>query len=102
MSCTLEMSGIGKRFPGVTALDSVHFTANAGEVVALIGENGAGNSTLMKMLAGIHAPDAGEIRLGGRPITVRSPREATDAGIAIIHQELELIDTHDIAGNIFL
>jgi ribose transport system ATP-binding protein len=102
MNCTLEMSGITKRFPGVTALESVHFTANAGEVVALIGENGAGKSTLMRILAGIHPPDSGQIRFLDRPLLLRSPREATSAGIAIIHQEPELIDNLDIAGNIFL
>ena len=61
----LEMSGISKRFPGVTALDAVQFSAGQGEVVALVGENGAGKSTLMKILSGIHAPDSGTITLAG-------------------------------------
>ena len=98
----LEMSGISKRFPGVTALDSVQFTVGTGEVVALIGENGAGKSTLMKILAGIYKPDSGVIRWRGQPVSIRSPREASEFGIGIIHQELELIDTLDAAGNIFL
>jgi ribose transport system ATP-binding protein len=98
----LSMSGISKRFPGVVALDSVQLAVDGGEVVGLVGENGAGKSTLMKILAGIHQPDVGEIRIQGTPITIHSPREATRLGIAIIHQELELIDTLDIAGNVFL
>jgi ribose transport system ATP-binding protein len=96
------MSGISKRFPGVTALDSVSFEVDRGEVVALIGENGAGKSTLMKILAGIHQPDSGTIHIQGASAVLRSPRDAARHGIAIIHQELEVIDTLDIAGNVFL
>jgi ribose transport system ATP-binding protein len=98
----LEMAGISKRFPGVTALDSVGFSVGPGEVVALVGENGAGKSTLMKILAGIHRPDSGTIQLGGQQVAIRSPRESAHLGIGIIHQELEVIDTLDVAGNIFL
>lgn len=98
----LEMTGISKRFPGVTALESVEFSVAAGEVVALVGENGAGKSTLMKILAGIHLPDSGTIRLRGEPVSIRSPKESAHLGIGIIHQELEVIDTLDVAGNIFL
>ncbi len=98
----LEMTGISKRFPGVTALESVEFSVAPGEVVALVGENGAGKSTLMKILAGIHRPDSGEIRLWGQSSSIRSPRESAHLGIGIIHQELEVIDTLDVAGNIFL
>src|SRR5215510_13560349 len=98
----LEMSGISKGFPGVAALDSVRFSVAESEVVALIGENGAGKSTLMKILAGIYRPDSGTIHLHGRPVLIRSPKESTQLGIGIIHQELEVIDTLDVAGNIFL
>jgi len=98
----LEMSGISKGFPGVAALDSVRFSVGEGELVALIGENGAGKSTLMKILAGIYRPDSGTIHLHGRPVLIRSPKESTQLGIGIIHQELEVIDTLDVAGNIFL
>jgi ribose transport system ATP-binding protein len=98
----LEMSGISKGFPGVAALDSVRFSVGEGEVVALIGENGAGKSTLMKILAGIYRPDSGTIHLNGRPVLIRSPRESAQLGIGIIHQELEVIDTLDAGGNIFL
>jgi len=96
------MSGISKRFPGVTALDSVDLDVSAGEILALVGENGAGKSTLMKILAGIHKPDAGSIEMDGHPVVLGSPRDASRFGIAIIHQELELIDTLDVAANIFL
>src|SRR5678815_1432038 len=98
----LQMWGISKRFPGVTALDSVSLDVARGEVVALVGENGAGKSTLMKILAGIHQPDSGTIRINGEPVAIRSPRESARHGIGIIHQELEVIDSLDIAGNVFL
>jgi len=102
MNHLLEMSGISKRFPGVVALDSVALEVSRGEIVALVGENGAGKSTLMKILAGIEHPDAGSIRIDGNAVSIASPREAARLGIAIIHQELELIDTLDIASNVFL
>jgi len=96
------MRAIAKRFPGVVALDQVDFDVERGELVALVGENGAGKSTLMKILAGIHRPDAGEIHLDGVPVTLAKPAAATRLGIAVIHQELEMIDAIDVAGNIFL
>jgi ribose transport system ATP-binding protein len=98
----LEMSGISKRFPGVTALDSVQFSADRGEVVGLVGENGAGKSTLMKILAGIYRPDSGVIRLDGKSVSLHSPRDASAFGVGVIHQELEVIETLDVAANIFL
>ncbi len=96
------MSAISKRFPGVVALDGVGFEVFGGEIVALVGENGAGKSTLMKILAGIHRADSGEIRIDGEPVSMHSPADAARLGIAVIHQELEVIDTIDVAGNIFL
>ena len=96
------MAGISKRFPGVTALDTVDLDIARGEVVALVGENGAGKSTLMKILAGIHQPDSGTIQMDGRPVVIRSPREAAQQGIGIIHQELEIIDSLDVAANVYL
>jgi ribose transport system ATP-binding protein len=98
----LEMTRISKRFPGVNALDEVDLAVDRGSVVGLVGENGAGKSTLMKILAGIHRPDSGAVRIDGENVVFRSPGEAVKKGIAIIHQELEVIDTLDIAGNVFL
>jgi ribose transport system ATP-binding protein len=96
------MSAISKRFPGVVALDRVDFHVADGEIVGLVGENGAGKSTLMKILTGIHRADSGDISLDGAPVVMHGPADAARLGIAIIHQELEVIDTIDVAGNVFL
>jgi len=98
----LTMRHITKRFPGVTALENVALSLDAGEVLALTGENGAGKSTLMKILGGSLRPDAGEIVLDGRPAVLSSVREAKRLGIALIHQELMLAPNLDIAANVFL
>jgi ribose transport system ATP-binding protein len=98
----LRMTDISKRFPGVIALDSVEFEVSAGEIVALVGENGAGKSTLMKILAGIHRADSGEIRIDDTPVVMHAPSDAARLGIAVIHQELEVLDNLDVAGNVFL
>ena len=98
----LEMRGIGKRFPGVVALDAVSLDVYPGEVVALIGENGAGKSTLMKILGGVHQPDEGEMRIDGEPVSIRSVADALALRIGFIHQELNVLDNLDVAGNIFL
>ena len=98
----LEVQGVTKRFPGVVALRNVDLRLEPGEVLALIGENGAGKSTLMKILAGVQQPDEGSILLEGKPISIDSVRAATDLGIALIHQELNLSDNLTVAANIFL
>ncbi|MBO0800747.1 MAG: sugar ABC transporter ATP-binding protein, partial [Blastocatellia bacterium] len=98
----LEMKGIGKRFPGVVALDGVELDLRPGEILAVIGENGAGKSTLMKILGGVIAPDAGALYVAGQKVEIRSPREATQNGIEFIHQELSVLDNLDVAANIFL
>ena len=98
----LKISAIGKQFPGVRALHDVDLTLNQGEVLSLVGENGAGKSTMMKILAGVHTPDEGTIELDGRAVQIGSVREAQKHGIALIHQELNLSDNLDIAANIFL
>jgi ribose transport system ATP-binding protein len=98
----LKMSGISKRFPGVVALDQVDLAVAAGEIVGLVGENGAGKSTLMKVLSGVHRADSGVIAIDGVPATLHGPADAARLGIAIIHQELELIETLDAAGNVYL
>lgn len=98
----LQACGLSKRFPGVRALHRVDLDLRQGEVLAVIGENGAGKSTLMKILAGIQEPDSGEIRLKGRPVRISTVRDAEALGIALIHQELNMADNLDVAGNIFL
>jgi ribose transport system ATP-binding protein len=96
------MSAVSKQFPGVTALDRVDFDVAAGELVGLVGENGAGKSTLMKILGGIHRADSGTIALEGVPVVMHGPADAARLGIGIIHQEREVIETLDVAGNVFL
>ena len=98
----LEASGICKSFPGVKALTDVSITLHRGEVVALLGENGAGKSTLIKVLSGIYQPDAGEIRMDGQTVRFDLPLQARDAGIGVIHQELNYVPTISIAENIFM
>jgi ABC-type sugar transport system ATPase subunit len=98
----LEMRHIAKSFGGVRALRDVSFTAKAGEVHAVCGENGAGKSTLVKILAGAITDYDGEIHLDGRPTRFTGPRQAEDAGIRIIYQELNLVGQLTVAGNIFL
>ena len=98
----LEMRGIGKRFPGVIALDNVELTVATGEVVALAGENGAGKSTLMKVLGGIYQPDEGQVFVNGNPVVFRSVADATAQGIGFVHQELNVLDNLTVAENVFL
>ena len=102
MTAALSMSGISKAFPGVRALDSVDFDCLPGEVHAICGENGAGKSTLMKILGGSYRPDAGTIRLAGNAVHFSHPRQAAEAGISIIHQELSLLPHRSVAENIFM
>jgi ribose transport system ATP-binding protein len=98
----LQARGISKAYPGVIALDKVSIHLSEGEIHAIIGENGAGKSTLMKCLAGIVQPDVGQVLINGQPVALNGVQDATAHGIALIHQELNLADNLDIAGNIFL
>jgi ribose transport system ATP-binding protein len=98
----LEMNHVRKEFPGVVALEDVSLQLRAGEVHALLGENGAGKSTLIKVLGGIYAPNAGEIRINGKPVIISSVQDAHDNGISVIHQELVLVPHMTVAENIFL
>lgn len=98
----LSMTGIGKRFPGVMALDAVDLTLWPGKVHALMGENGAGKSTLIKILAGVYRPDSGSIRIAGEEVTLNSPRDALARGIKVVFQEIALIEEFTVAENIFL
>ena len=98
----LRLNGVGKRFPGVIALQDVCFDVRAGEVHAICGENGAGKSTLMKIVSGQYQPDEGAIFLNGQEKKFASTLDAQAVGIAIIHQELNLIPHLSIAENIYL
>ena len=98
----LELRGITKRFPGVVANDQIDFDLQPGEVHALLGENGAGKSTLMNVLYGLYRPDEGEIRIGGQPVTMHSPKDAIERGIGMVHQHFMLIPVMTVAENIVL
>src|SRR3954468_10762805 len=93
---------VTKRFAGVTALDDVSFSIESGECHGLIGENGAGKSTLGKMLAGIHRPDEGRILIDGIPVAFNSPKEALNAGVGMVHQELAFAPNLSIAENLVM
>ncbi|MEF7437775.1 sugar ABC transporter ATP-binding protein [Paenibacillus lautus] len=98
----IQMEGIMKEFPGVLALNNCRFDLRAGEVHALMGENGAGKSTLMKILTGVYQKDAGTIEFKGQPVELSNPKAAQDAGISMIHQELNLAPDLTVAQNIFI
>lgn len=98
----VSMHGISKAFGGVHAVEDVSLAVQAGEVLALLGHNGAGKSTLMKILAGALPHDAGEIRIAGRPVVLRSPLDAQAQGIETIYQTLALADNLDAVANLFL
>jgi inositol transport system ATP-binding protein len=98
----LQAERIRKEFPGVLALDDVSLDVRPGSVHAVMGENGAGKSTLMKIIAGDYQPDGGSIRVRGRACTLDSPREALNQGIAMIHQELNLMPPMTVAENIWI
>lgn len=96
------MKRVSKRFAGVQALRNVSLELYPGEVIALIGENGAGKSTLMKTLGGVHQPDEGEIRVSGQVVKITGVKDSIRSGISFIHQELNVLDNLDIAGNVYL
>lgn len=98
----MEMIDIVKTFPGVRANDGVSLDVRSGEVHALLGENGAGKSTLMRQLYGMFQPDSGEIRINGEPVSFRSPADAIQAGIGMIHQHFMLVNTMTVAQNVAL
>lgn len=102
MEKVLEMRQIYKEFPGVVAVDHVDLILHRGEVLALMGENGAGKSTLIKMLSGMYSPDGGEILLNGRTYHSFTAKQALEAGIAVIYQELNYLNDLSIAENILL
>ena len=98
----VQMKGIVKRFPGVLANDHVDLTLFPGEVHALLGENGSGKSTLMSILSGLYRPDSGKILIDGVECQFRSPRDAIDAGIGMVHQHFKLVEPFTVAQNMQL
>jgi ABC-type sugar transport system ATPase subunit len=98
----LTMRGISKRFGAVRALTDVDFWVNEGEVVALIGDNGAGKSTLVKVLAGVHEPDSGTIEYDGELVSIGTPADSQQLGIATVFQDLALCDNLDVVANLWL
>ena len=98
----LNIQGVSKTFPGVTALESVDFALKRGEIHALVGENGAGKSTLIKIMTGVEYPDSGSINLDGKPVHVRSPQHSQELGISTVYQEVNLCTNISIAENIML
>jgi ribose transport system ATP-binding protein len=104
MAPLLRAGGLSKRFGAVRALDDVDFEIAAGEIVGLVGANGAGKSTLMRVIGGVTRPDAGELEIGGEPLSLASPRDASKAGLALVPQEssMNLVPGQSVADNIFL
>jgi D-xylose transport system ATP-binding protein len=98
----VEMRGISKRYGGVQALQGVDLDVHLGEVHALVGDNAAGKSTLIKILAGAVEPDEGRIAFGGRAVRIDSPHDAKALGIETVYQDLALADNLDVAANVFL
>ncbi|HZZ60291.1 MAG TPA: ATP-binding cassette domain-containing protein [Roseiarcus sp.] len=98
----LAARAIGKRFGALVALASIDLDINAGEVLALVGDNGAGKSTFIKILAGAHPPSEGEMRMDGSPVAFATPQDAANAGIATIFQELALSENLSISENVYL
>ena len=98
----LQVKNISKVFPGVNALKDVSIDFHSGEVHALLGENGAGKSTLIKIISGVYFPTHGQVFLESNPVDFKTPRQALDAGISVIHQELSIANDLTVAENIFL
>ena len=101
-TAAIEMRNITKRFGPVLANDKVWLNIYRGEILALLGENGSGKTTLMNMLSGIYFPDEGEIKIDGKEVVIRSPKDAFDNGIGMIHQHFKLVDVLTAAENIVL
>lgn len=102
MGNILEMKGIEKAFFGVTVLDKVDFSVEQGEVHALLGENGAGKSTLMNILAGVYTRDGGEVVFDGKPLVNTTVQKSESAGIAFVHQEINVFNDLKVYENIFM
>ena len=98
----IKLNNITKIFGSTVANDSINLSAKQGEILALLGENGSGKTTLMNILAGIYLPDAGSIEIFGKKVHIRSPKDAINLGIGMIHQHFKLVDVHSAADNIIM
>ena len=98
----LEVRNLEKRFGGVRALQGASLIIEAGETIALVGDNGAGKSTFVKSIAGVQPADTGEILLNGKPVSIRTPKDAGALGIEVVYQDLALANSLDVAANVFL
>ncbi len=98
----LSVDGLGKTFGHVVACRDVGFSLASGEILVVVGDNGAGKSTLIKMLSGVYSTDTGGIALEGQPVRFHGPRDAVEAGIATVYQDLALVDSRSVAENLFL
>lgn len=101
-SAVIKVENLVKRFGNFTALNGVNLEVHTGEVLALLGDNGAGKSTLIKTLSGVHPPTEGQIYIDGQPQNFRSPRDASDAGIGVVYQDLALNPLASVTRNFFL
>ncbi|HKL24603.1 MAG TPA: ATP-binding cassette domain-containing protein, partial [Desulfuromonadales bacterium] len=102
MADLLQVKNIRKTFPGVVALEDVSLSIAPGEIHTLLGENGAGKSSLMNVLTGLYRPDRGEILFDGQPVQFGSPRESLKKGIGMVHQHFMLVPAHTVFENILL
>ena len=102
MECAIQMKHVTKTFGAVTANKDVTMDIYKGEILALLGENGSGKTTLLNMIAGIYYPDEGEILVNGRPVEIRSPKDAYNLRIGMIHQHFKLVDVFTATENIAL
>jgi len=98
----LELRGVSKHFGAVQALNKVDFHVSAGEVMALVGDNGAGKSVMIKCVAGIHPFDEGEILFEGHPVSIKGPKDSAKLGIEVVYQDLALADNLDVVQNMYL
>ena len=101
-SAAIELKNITKTFGNIVANKDVNLTVNRGEILSILGENGSGKTTLMNMISGIYFPDHGSIYIDGREVVIRSPKDAFQYGIGMIHQHLKLVDVFSAAENIVL
>jgi ABC-type sugar transport system ATPase subunit len=98
----LHLRGVTKYFGGVQALNGAEFALHRQEIVAIVGDNGAGKSTMVKIISGVHPPDSGEILMSGQRVTMQSPLRARNLGIETVFQDLALVNTTDVVSNLFL